>query len=278
MTEPVDQRIKAAAHSSRCKVIWAKIHIREVEKCIKTLTGGDAYVIESERNPQTGYYGLYVGPKDHGWPIELFMHTGDAVHNLNCVMDHLWSGLARTVQPDLDSKITFPRDETRENLVTRFRDAKGYHTAIQKAFPEADSFVLDRVQPYKRNDGLIWPLNKLDNINKHRRFLAAYHVTRMGRKFIARSKDGSVMDISGATFQNSQGTPFPMTFAAPFEVEYDVKPTVDISFAEPDLFPREPILETLVNLAEATTEVIDAFEEIFLTRHGVTPTQGTDPG
>lgn len=278
MSDPRMKIIKEAAFSARSKVVWAQVHIGQLERVAKVLTGHDGYVMESECDADTGYYTLYIGPKDRGWPIELFMHTGDAIHNLNCVMDHLWSGLARAVKPDIESKITFPRDETRESLVTRLGDAKGYHAALKQAFPRAEDFILDVVQPYRGDHGPIWALNKLDNINKHRRFLASYHVTRFGKVFRAKMKGGGGMDLSGATFNNATGAPMRMTFGEAFDVEYDVKPTVDICFAEPDLFPGAPIIETMVNLAEATTKVIDAFEESFLIGHGVAPTPEGVPG
>jgi hypothetical protein len=44
----------------------------------------------------------------------------------------------------------------------------------------------------------------------------------------------------------------------------DPKAIVDVVFAEADHFGGKPI-ETMVNLTEATTKVVSAFEQTFLT-------------
>jgi len=278
MSDAQLKTIKEAAFSARAKVTWAQVHVQQLETHIKKLTDQDGYVMESQRNPATGYYMLYIGPKDHGWPIESFMHLGDAIHNLNCVMDHLWSGLARAAAPEVETKITFPRHETRENLVNMLANPKSYHAAIKGAFPQAESFAVDTVKAYNGSDNLIWLLNKLDNINKHRRLIASFHVTRFGQKFFARMKSGGGINLGQAAFNNATGKPIVMALGEPFEIEYDVKPTVEICFAEPGLLESKPILTMMTDFTNATNKVIDAFEQTFLISQGVEPTPDGVPG
>jgi hypothetical protein len=205
---------------------------------------------------------LYVGP-EQGIPAELPLLAGDIVHNLNSVLDYLWSGLARTIDPDLASKINFPRGETLQSLESRFLDPKGLQLRIMQAFPQARSFVLETVLPYKRADGLIWSLNKLDNISKHRLLITTTNVIRFKNGFVAKSQDGSSFNHAGGIELKSSGPCLTVAFSTPFEVCGDPEPTIGVIFDEPDHFRGEPFVETLIKLADAVTDTVTAFENAF---------------
>src|SRR4051794_12201238 len=114
--------IAQAVIHSQIKIEWAKNHINGVKDNVEFLTSQQGYTIESQRDPQSGKYFVYIGPKGGQLPAGLPLHMGDAVHSLNSVMDFLWSGLARSFDPGLATKITFPRHEERHNLVNSLAD------------------------------------------------------------------------------------------------------------------------------------------------------------
>jgi hypothetical protein len=254
-----------AALYSDFKIEWAKNHVSQIENIIKWLTTDTTKVVRPDQNPETGEYFLYVGPENPLLPRQLPLHMGDAIHNLNGVMDYLWSGLVRSIDPTRASKITFPRHETRTNLANALANPKGHDAAIQAAFPQAERFILGTIQPYKGGNGdLIWTLNKLDNINKHRLLIVTTNVIQFRGAWLARSADGSVISHAAGVHIKTHGPSLKMAFAAPFQIEGDPDPVIDVVFAENDILEGEPVLETLVVMVEAVQKVVKAFRETFL--------------
>jgi len=252
--------IRKAIEHSRLKIEWAKEHIDQVEACIRHLVSEDGYVIRPEQNPRNGQYALYVGPPD-GFPAQLPLAIGDAVHGLNTVMDYLWSGLARTANSQIVSKITFPRHETRENLLAQLTN--GNHATLKHAFPQAEAFVCDLVKPYRGGNDLVWGLNKLDNVNKHRMLIPVIYIMQFG-KLVAEAENGGVIDISFSTVVN-RGPSYPIALGAPFKVNDDAKATIELFLQDVEVFRDEPIVPLLRNLASAVSEVVDIFEKVFVT-------------
>lgn len=261
MSEP-NLKIIEAIFQSRLKIDWAKNHIKAVEQIVDGIVANNTDVITINNDTQLATVTIGV----HNFiPANLVLHLGDAIHGLNSVMDFLWSGLARACNSDLASKITFPRDEMRKNLETRFNNPKGYDATINKNFPQAKSFVLDIVKPYKGSDmSLIWTLNKLDNINKHRMLIIATHIISFDRSFALVGSDGGRFSHGADVTINTQGYPLTVRLTSPAKIENNPKATVAVVFGEPDYFTSEPILETLSNLTGAVSEVINSFEQIFL--------------
>jgi hypothetical protein len=260
MPESLDHITTAIIHA-KFKVEWAKNHINGIEYLIKEMTSAQGYIVKPYNDAQSGTYRLYIGPKD-GIPAGLPLHIGDAIHNLNSVMDFLWSGLARSVNSEIASKITFPRDEKRENLAARL--SRGIDASINQEFSQAKSFILDIVKPYKRADGLIWSLNKLDNINKHRMLIATTNIIGFKRDLVVQSEDGSIVCHSANATINTSGPNLVIGFATPFTVNDDFEPTIGVIFGERDHFSGEPILATVIKLVEAVEDVIQSFEANFL--------------
>jgi hypothetical protein len=215
------------------------------------------YVAAPARNPQTGAYVLRVGPKGGGFPRELPLRAGDAVHNLATSLDYLWSGLARQTDPDSAKRAHFPRHETRQNLLDMVSKSP-----VRKAYPAVEALILDKLQPYKDGSFNLWAVGKLDNIDKHRLFVTAMSIAKFGR-FRPVSEDGSVIDLSYSTVQ-THGPELTLGFAAPFKLNDDAEINVDVVFNEPEILPPgQPILKTLIDMAATVSEVTQAFKEAF---------------
>jgi hypothetical protein len=74
----------------------------------------------------------------------------------------------------------------------------------------------------------------------------------------------------------THGDTLSLGFAAPFKIEHDAETAIDVVFIENDLFTGKPVLETLVNLTEAISEVRELFIKTFITNatlsgHIITP-------
>jgi hypothetical protein len=257
-----DELLSAVAHA-KFKIEWAKNHINGVEQIVRDIIAQNTDIISIDNDFQPGTARITIGPKQF-IPAGLVLHLGDAVHNLNSVMDFLWSGLARSCDPAVVSKITFPRHETRQNLQSHLANPGGNNAAILVAFPQAQRFVLDVVQPYKGGNGAVWGLNKIDNINKHRMLIVATHAIDFDQDIVLVGSDGGTFIQPRGVAIQTQGFPLTIGLAPPVRVQNSPKATVAVVFGESDHFTGEPVLETLVNLVEATTKVVSQFEKTFL--------------
>jgi hypothetical protein len=240
------------------KIERARQHIQSVGSVVEWMIDPENYVAAPELNAQTGVYVLRVGPKGGGLPHELPVWTGDAIHNLASALDYIWSGVARQANPSLATRVHFPRHETLENL----KDAVG-RSPVTKAFPAAYDLIVNDVKPYKEGNFCLWAVGKLDNIDKHRLFYTVLSIAKMG-EFRAVSEDGSVTDLSHTTMRTI-GPELTLGFAAPFKLNDDAEITVDVVFAEPEVLPPgRPVLQTLVELADAASETLETFKRAFL--------------
>jgi hypothetical protein len=240
------------------KIERAKQHIKSVESVVQWMVDRNNYVAASAQDPRSGHYVLRVGPKGSGLPHELPVWTGDAIHNLATSLDYLWSGLARQAVPNLATRAHFPRHETRQNLADMLSKSP-----VSKAFPIVEGLILDHLKPYKEGNFHLWAVGKLDNVDKHRLFFTAMSIAKFG-KFRPVSEDGSVIDLSHSTMQ-THGPELTLGFAAPFKLNDDAELIVDVVFHEPEILPPgQPILKTLLDLAETVSGVSQTFRESFL--------------
>ncbi len=259
-----DPRIVAVAHS-KFKIEWAKHHINSVKAIVDRIAADNTSVIRIENNFKPGQAAIAIGPKQH-IPAELPLHVGDAVHALNSVWDFLWSGLARSINPTLASKVTAPRHETRQNLQADILNPKGRDAAIHEAFPQAKAFVLDAVKPYSPADGgsATWQIGRLDNTNKHRLLIMIPYVIAFDQDLVLAGADGGTVVLGKGSAIETQGHSLTIGLTPPVKIDNNPKATVTVVFRERDFSSPKPVVETLANFVEATTELIKAFEESFL--------------
>jgi hypothetical protein len=185
----------------------------------------------------------------------------------NNVTDYLWTGLGRASSSMNAGRSTFPREETRKNLETRVDNPKGSDLAIYESFPQAKNFILDTINPCKRADdpSLIWHLNKLDNINKHRFILIIAHLTRFEREFNLVGSDGGRIHFSStSTLQTPPGQPMPVGLTPPVKTDHSPKAIVDVVFGEADHFQGKPVIGTLSDLSNSISQLLQLFDVAFL--------------
>jgi hypothetical protein len=257
------QHIIEAVSLSRFKIEWAKVHIGVVERLVAQIISENTDVIRIDNNSNPAL--VYIGPSQ-SFPIELPLHIGDAVHNLNSVTDYLWTGLGRASGSKNSGRSSFPRDETRENLKNRVDNPRSADSSIYQSFPQAKSFILDTINPCKRSDNpsLIWHLNKLDNINKHRFIFIIAHLTRFDREFNLIGSDGGRIHFSSAATIQTPGQPMPVGLTPPVKTDRDPKAIVDVVFGEADHFPGNPVIGTLSDLTNSVSHLLKLFEVAFL--------------
>ena len=254
----MNDQLSYAFHMADWRIERANNHITHVKQIIEWIVHPDQYTAFPYRDPNSGHYGLSVGPKHGALPRHLPIVMGEAIHNLSIALDYLWNGVVRVVSPDLKGREHFPRHKCRRELVDKVSK-----TPVVQKLPGAKDFIVDHIRPYKDGNLLLWTIGKLDNIDKHRLLISCLTIAKFG-KFVATGEDGSIIDLSHSTL-NTHGPSLTLGFASPFKLNDDAEITVNVAFDEPeDIAPGQPVLETLVNFSQTTKEVVEAFRGFFL--------------
>lgn len=133
-------------------------------------------------------------------PPVIGLLVGDCVHNLRSALDHIVYALISTnpTKPEgvPDSRTMFPIRDTKEGYLHQVTKLRRIHGT-----PDAVAALIDSLQPYHARDkGLdytahpLWVLDKLENIDKHRRLMLASGVARHAHVSI-RYSDGGETDL-----------------------------------------------------------------------------------
>ena len=200
-------------------------------------------------------------------PPALSLALGDAVHTLSSSLDH--------VMHQLVPMKTFPTHEGRDSLIESFKAADpntgkgaGGNHSIVKAYPDLHGLIVDEIRPYDTGDGVnhrgraVWALRKLDNIDKHRSIIPVLNVSEV-RNFSAMDDVENRM-LAQITVQFQEGMAVGLSKVGRGMVITDNgNPAADIRFPEGTYFTDQPIIPTLVKLADYTTSVVQAFETHF---------------
>lgn len=237
------------------KVVRANRHIDELKAILSEIERTKPYLpaVRKEANDWELRFGD-LGPL--GLTIPLVV--GDAVPNLRAAYDHIWVALSLAASPAATHSrasikfATFPFHETRQNVKDAVK--KGL---VKQAFPDTESLVLDDIRPYRDFGGndLIWSITKLDKIDKHNIIIPTIRINRVG-VLDFRAGDSMVF-IRNSTFLHSG----PIAAGpGPIEYQQDAIVAIDIAFPHGDFLSGESILPTLINMSEATGQVVELFK------------------
>lgn len=179
---------------------------------------------------------------------------GDAVHNLRAAFDHIWMTLWRASAQS--GYATFPFHETRKNLedaVTK--------SPVKIAFPDVERLILEDVKPHRDFGGneLLWTITKFDKIDKHNLIIPVITVHKIQRASI--KTGGITINISNSRFGRANNF---LASDMPIEYQNDSGVAVDVTFPENKFLPGEPVLPSLLNMAEATDKSVELFRRTFL--------------
>jgi hypothetical protein len=166
---------------AREKVIRAQKHCQVAERLITRFARHHCR-IRTKLNPHTQEIDVIANLPDP--PPLIGLLIGDCVHNLRSALDHIVYALVSS-NPDRPSGT--PSTQT----MFPIRDTHaGYRHQIEKlrrldGLPDAAAALVDRMQPYHTRESggdhtlhPLWILDKLDNIDKHRRLMLASVVAR----------------------------------------------------------------------------------------------------
>ncbi len=269
----------------RVKVERAKKHISDLEGELRAFLDSEPYKVGTKPDAQIAeslkYY--VIGVTDT--PDTILLITGDILFNLRAALDHLAFQLA-WVHGTRDEKILkntyFPISYSADGYKT---DSPGKVKGMAKAAQNA----IAKTKPYKGGDAVLWPLHRLNNIDKHRFLITAgFHVTsfipspilRVGMLKALAVQEGWPVTASDAHLETIKffmhlpgGKPLKKgdELNIPFdripdlpELKKDMKFTFEVAINEPGVVECQPLLPTLVGMADRVDNLILSFKPLLV--------------
>ncbi len=182
-------------------------------------------------------------------PETFALIIGDAVHNLRAALDHLASGIIRTIDPG--AKRYFPVTKIRDNL-----EKSGDLALMETALPGSKELVLNKIRPVNGGRDHLWAFGSIDIDDKHN--LVVPTITIATIDGISGNSRG--MSFEGIGFGNDAAKPFiAMASTNPFSIQGKPHASVDVSFGPGTPFYGHPVVPTLLDIRQLVEETIEAF-------------------
>lgn len=184
-------------------------------------------------------------------PELLALIIGDAIHNLRAALDHLATGICRTV--DEGAKPYFPVTKDRKNL-----EGSGSLAQMEAALPGSKELVLNKIRPINNAKDRLWAFSSVDIDDKHNLVIPTVTVASFN---FGGNIGGNIFENFGVG--NDAAKPFiAIRSDIPFAVQGDPKMTVDVAFGPGTPFDGEPVLPTLMDIRQVVSETLGAFERL----------------
>lgn len=252
----------------RAKTERAEQHIRDVEGAIRAFRL-DAYDVGEKTDAQTGQCVYYLSRADEVPPF-LGCIIGDAIHNLRSALDHLAMQLHIAGDGGQDDRIYFPIFDSAERYETEMLGEK--QSARQDAVK-----LFNETEPYQGGAGHnLWLLNKLNNIDKHRRlnvvgvnFGGFWTHPDVIRRLKASAKANPAIiatEMPPGYYFRTMDRSDPLKvgdelFRCPARAKLDAYDefTFEVAFCEPSVVECQPVLEFLHDTSDLVRNIVDQF-------------------
>lgn len=236
--------------SARLKVERAKQHVINLHGLMQHFLTTAYYSAVIEHDPETSRHVVKVRGTAQA-PFQFALVIGDAIHNLRSSLDHV----ASAVTDRNSTTIYFPFHKDPKNFASC-----GNVRAINKAYPGLGEHIVAKLEPFDGGRHALWPITKLDAIDKHKLIIAVVAATRLRFERIIDKEYGN--SIENCTVIIREGGVFNLAvFGGKPEFEGDIEPSFDIFFPQGAFFEGRPIYPTLVNLCQAVAEAVDTVAE-----------------
>ena len=238
---------------ARLKIDRANRHIHELIHIITRFLDTDFCRLVTE--PEEGNTGRnrlkVVASADY--PPHIPLIVGDAIHNLRSALDHV---VVQITGIDADF-MGLPTGKKRYDIESK---STSYKTIKQTAPPFAQ-FILDEIQPYSGGKFKIWELGKLDIIDKHKLIIPTINISSL-MNFEVEYERG--IRFTNAMAEVGAGGVVNIAIApGAIKIHNHGKPAVNIRFGPGTPFENQAVLETIANLAELTSQAIQALETFY---------------
>jgi hypothetical protein len=231
-------------------VDWARAQLPALEQEFKSWFESDPYLLIEEPHPEMGKK-LFKLEINRQLPATTNAYVGAIINSTRTSLDLLASAIAIRNGKTPSSDRHFPIYAT----VDTFADPKNV-AKRKKWLSDIDLKIIERLQPYRGGNDLLFALHHLDIKRKHEQ-LVSVHLTP--NNFI----------ITPATYR--QGFEFPPVWPGFKDgaivgwtninaTNYDFLVTAEVSFNETDFLPVQPVVSILRQFAGTAESIIRLFE------------------
>lgn len=247
--------------SAKLKVERAKHHISNLQTVFDAFIVKNPYTLTISNDTNSGDTTIDVSLNEPLPPV-LALIIGDAVHNLRTALDHAtWELIGR----DRGTQDRYLKLPTGDNRVNYEACCKGIKTprADTKAF-----FIALGIYEGGPSERL-YTLNSLDTVDKHTVLTPIAGITSIPLMRVIRSDGVEVATFEDCGFgMTPDGRVTIMRLGIGLRPEFneEAKPTIGIIFGDIDGFKFEPVIPTLVHLADAVMDTIGQFENFVSSR------------
>jgi hypothetical protein len=251
---------------ARLKIGRARAHIADIEAWLRDVNQSNSDIARTHKEAAAGSNAetLWI-KRPASFLLSPALVAGDAIHNLRAALDIIAWTIVYAGGKDDPNSSSFPLYE--ENAL---RSSPQYRL-IATAIPEIAPIIFNFVRDYKADDScLLWALNQLDRIDKHR--LLIHTLTQSSSRMIAIRKEhendpppaepGAIYSIpqeviDGVPEMKQELTPGSKAY---LHNQVNGYPTVDIRFGKGEILDSQPIIPTLHQLAEVVTKLVDELD------------------
>jgi hypothetical protein len=243
---------KSQFESARLKVKRAYRHIDELKQSFADFLKIDFCALRVSQDPNTGQASIYIQSVATP-PPETALTIGDIVHNLRAALDHT----IVEILGERGNRESFP--------VAKEQDNPGAHPTyrlIKETLPDLAAFILEKIQIYDTGTPSIWAVSKLDNIDKHNLLIPIVSVQQInGFSF----KNGAGVSIVSATATILGGGRLNVaSIPGPLDITNKGQAAAQILFGNGQPLEGRPVIDSLVKMAELTSQAIEALEAFWL--------------
>lgn len=234
----------------KLKLERGKRYIDEIQSCVAAMPS-DWFKLECH-NGTTSY--IRYTPL---MPIpDLFaLMIGDATHNLRSALDHLATGIVRTIKPNASPY--FPMCKNRDSIIGD-KMISARLDAIDEALPGSRDLFLNKIRPAGSGTDLYWSFHAIDNDDKHS--LIVPTVTVADVRFSGNA-DGTVYTSCGGGDDAARQF-IPLISYEPIRFFGEPKLSIDLRFGAQTPFESKLVVPTLNHVADLVSNTIDEFSNL----------------
>jgi hypothetical protein len=237
---------------ARLKVEWAEKHIAELDTLVSEFFNDpNRYSLILEKNPKTRNSSYRVERLGEDVSPNTALIIGDALHNLRSSLDIAYHGFAIQVGGTITDWTRLLVEDSRETLLRRIS------SGTIEGLPFAQTFIVETIKPYKGGNGAIWSLHELNIADKHKLLIPiaqATTITGVYAEIGSITLEDSSFSIRDGRVVNAIGSD------EDIHIQKYGKVTGQTFFQEGLPLAGEPIVPSLLRIAEETARAIDAFE------------------
>ena len=238
--------------SSKRRVSRAKTHIHDLKGKADSFLKNNpcSHVVEPDAD---GINNLHKIKFNAIIPDSFGEIAADAIENLRAALDQAGYAVAVAAGANDPRSAYFPIGDDATNL-------EGIIKGRCKQIPDEIVTLFRTFEPYQRGNDLIWALNKINNINKHR-LLVPSCVSLAQMNFRIHGSGGGGFHIPPPAWDRGKNE-IVFAIVAPdvVKLQYDLKGTYCISFGEIEIISGYPATDILNAMASEVESIVMATE------------------